>query len=92
MPKDLSRLAIIVLLLAAPTFGQVKLPDKPRHYVEDLANIIDAPHEQRLNGILQELKQKSGAQYIILTLDTTGGVPIAKFSEELAHNKWKLGQ
>lgn len=92
MPRDFSRLALVVLLLAAPVFGQVKVPDKPRYYVEDLANVIDASHEQRLNGILQELEQKAGAQYIILTVDTTGGVPIAQFSVELAHNKWTLGQ
>lgn len=92
MPKSPSRIAILVLLLAVPALSQVKLPDQPQHYVEDLANVIDAPHEQQLNGILQELEQKTGVQYIILSLDTTGGVPIAQFSVDLAHNKWELGQ
>ncbi len=93
MLKDLSRLAIaVLLLLAAPAFGQIRLPDKPRYYVEDLANVIDASHEQRLNGILQELEQKTGAQYIILTVDTTGGTEIEQFSVALAHDKWRLGQ
>ena len=57
----------LVVLLTMPLFGQVKIPDQPRHYVEDLANVIDASHERQLNGILQELQQKTGAQYIILT-------------------------
>jgi uncharacterized protein len=64
---------------------------KPRHYVEDYANVVNASHERSLNGILQELEQKTGAQYIILTVDTTGGLPIEQFSIELAE-KWQLGQ
>lgn len=92
MVKRLGRIAAIALLLAGPALGQVKIPEKPRHYVEDLANVIDAPHEQRLNGVLQELEQKTDAQYIVLTVDTTAGKPIAQFSVELAHNKWELGQ
>ncbi len=85
---------IILLLLAKPTatvFGRAftDLP-MPSHYVEDYANVINSAHEQRLNGILQELEQKTGAQYIILTVETTGGIPIEQ-SIELAE-KWKLGQ
>ena len=92
MPKPLRTLAAVLLLLAVPAFGQVKLPVQPRNHVEDLANVIDASHEQRLNGILQELEQKTGAQYIILTVATTGGIPIEQFAIEVAHDRWKLGQ
>jgi len=63
----------------------------PRKYVEDYANVINPSDERSLNGILQELEQKTGAQYIILTMVTTGGLPIEQFSIELAE-KWKLGQ
>jgi len=63
----------------------------PRHYVEDYANVVNASHERSLNGILQELEQKTGAQYIILTVDTTGGLPIEQFAIEQVE-KWKLGQ
>jgi len=63
----------------------------PSHYVEDYADVIDSSDEQSLNAILKELEQKTGAQYIILTIQTTGGVPIEQFSIALAE-KWKLGQ
>ena len=86
---------VLAFLLATPpgalAFGQVNLP-MPQHYVEDRANVINAEHERALNGVLQELEQKTGAQYIVLTVQTTGGVPIEQFAIELAHNKWKLGQ
>lgn len=64
---------------------------KPSHYVEDYANVVNASQERSLNGILQELEQKTGAQYIILTVETTGGMSIEQFSIGLAE-KWKLGQ
>ena len=82
---------VLPVMLAPPACGQVNLP-KPSHYVEDRANVVNADHERALNGILQELEQKTGAQYIVLTVETTGGVPIAQFSVELAHDQWKLGQ
>jgi uncharacterized protein len=63
----------------------------PRQYVEDYANVISPADEQSLNGILQELEQKTGAQYIVLTVETAGGTPIEEFSIKLAQ-KWKLGQ
>ena len=63
----------------------------PRHYVEDYANVINDSEERSLNGVLQELEQKTGAQYIVLTVLSTGGLPIEQFSIELVE-KWKLGQ
>jgi uncharacterized protein len=84
-------LALILLSVIATTgYGQADLP-MPRHYVEDYANVINASDERSLNGVLQELKQKTGAQYIVLTVLSTGGLPIEQFSIELAE-KWKLGQ
>lgn len=84
--------AVLIAILLIGTIGraQVELP-MPRHYVEDYANIIDSSDEQALNTILQELEQKTGTQYIILTVDTTGGVPIQQFSIRQAE-RWKLGQ
>ena len=92
MARRLVMFVAVALLMTGPAFGQVRVPEQPRSYVEDLANVIDAQHEQLLKGVLQELEQKTGAQYIVLTIDTTGGKAIAQYSVELAHNKWKLGQ
>jgi uncharacterized protein len=83
---------VFLLALAGSALGQIKLPNKPRYYVEDLANVINAQHERALNGILQELDQKIRVQYVILTIPSTGGVPIEQYSIELAHNTWQLGQ
>lgn len=93
MQRFFLKLIVILLVISAVSklsYGQADLP-MPRHYVEDYANVINDADEHSLNGILQELEQKTGAQYIILTVQTTGGLPIEQFSIELAE-KWKLGQ
>ena len=64
---------------------------RPQRYVDDRANIISDNYEKNLNGYLQELEQKTGAQMIVLTVDTTDGVPIETYSINLA-SRWKLGQ
>jgi uncharacterized protein len=93
MQRSFSTLAITLLIIssvATLSYGQADLP-MPRHYVEDYANVINSSDEHSLDGILQELEQKTGAQYIVLTVPTTGGLPIEQYSIELAA-KWKLGQ
>jgi len=88
-------LALTVTLLItfagfSTAYAKIDLP-MPRHYVEDYANVIDSSEEQSLNGILQELEQKTSVQYIVLTVQSTEGVPIEQFAIEHAQ-KWKLGQ
>ena len=86
---------LIAAMILPPVFGakQFAPPDLPmsQTYVDDLAHVVGAEHTHALNGILQELEQKTGVQYIILTVDSTGGLPIEQFSIELL-DKWKLGQ
>jgi len=93
MPRfsvKVTSITLLIWLIPSLCHGKADLP-MPRHYVEDYANVINQSDEQSLNGILQELEQKTGVQYIILTIDTTKGVPIEQFAIELAE-KWKLGQ
>lgn len=94
MRRNLLILSVATMLLATLAAARLAVPNlpMPQEYVDDLANVITPEHKHALNGILQELEQKTGAQYIILTVQTTGGIPIEDFSIELAHNRWKLGQ
>ena len=84
-------LILVAILLSRSAAAAAPDLPMPATYVVDRAGVIDAPHEQSLNGILQELEQKTGVQYIILTVDSTGGLPIEQFSIELVE-KWRLGQ
>ncbi len=82
-------MCMLFLCLCSIAWSQ-ELP-VPQKYVEDRANIISEISEKGLNGYLQELEQKTGAQMIVLTIDTTGDIPIETYAVELA-TRWKLGQ
>jgi len=81
---------VVALAFWCPASRAEEIP-RPQRYVEDRANIIDEQHEHDLNGYLQELEQKTTCQLIVLTVETTGGVPIDDYAFKLAE-KWKLGQ
>ncbi len=85
---------IISCLFIAPSSYAVvpPIPQMPSHYVVDLAGIINDDVEYRLNGYLQELEQKTTAQFIILTIQSLEGESLEEFSIATAHDTWKLGQ
>lgn len=86
--------ALVVLVAAVFTvqLGRAQeIPAKPPAHVVDLAGVVDDATEARLNRYLLELEQKTGAQMLVLTVKTTGGVPIRNFSIRTAE-QWKLGQ
>lgn len=80
-----------VLLMATPiVVAAPKLP-VPRTHVADYANVITPQIEQRIDGYLTELEQKTTAQVIILTVDTTSGEDMFDYTFAIAEH-WKLGQ
>jgi uncharacterized protein len=90
-PKPLIA-AVIIILLVASVAWSTDIPDQPQRYVVDLAGIINDATENRLNGYLQELEQKTTAQLVVLTILSLEGESIEDFSIRIAHDKWKLGQ
>ncbi len=87
----LSTITLIILTWCTITaFGAVDIPI-PQMHVADHAKIIDEQTENSLNAFLAELEVKTGAQMVVLTVNTTGGIPIDQFSIDVA-NQWKLGQ
>ena len=89
---------IFFLLSLVLSFSAVSLcyannvPERPDNPVVDLAGIIDAAVETKLNQNLRELEQKTTAQMAILTIKSLEGQSIEEFSITVAHDKWKLGQ
>ncbi|MDY6844180.1 MAG: TPM domain-containing protein [Thermodesulfobacteriota bacterium] len=83
---------LLFFLITVPLSYALRIPERPERYVVDLAGIIDDPTEMRLNGYLQELEQKTTAQYAILTIETLEGESIEDVSLKVAHDTWKLGQ
>ncbi|MFA5864996.1 MAG: TPM domain-containing protein [Phycisphaerae bacterium] len=83
-------LTIIWFFLVSAGISLAAIEPAPKTYVEDRAGVIDSAMKQRLIGLLQELEQKTGARVIVLTVNTSGGLPIEQYSLERA-DKWKFG-
>jgi uncharacterized membrane protein YgcG/tetratricopeptide (TPR) repeat protein len=59
-------------------------------YVNDFAGVVDENTKQRLEVVLANFKQRSGIEFDVATVQTTGGKDIFDFSRELA-GEWKRG-
>ena len=92
MKYSLRCCTLVVSLCLIPVLCQAQIiKTPPTHYVVDKANVISADIERSLNGILQELEQKTQVQYIVLTILTTNRVPIEEYAIQQAE-QWKLGR
>lgn len=88
--------SIVSALLLASCFvrlsGQAqntRLP-QPTGYVNDFAEVIDAPTKQRLETILTNLQKRTGLEFFIATVKTTGPEDLYEYSLGIA-GEWKLG-
>src|SRR5438445_223470 len=83
-------LAVLFSMVAHP-FAQteLRLPSRSGH-VNDFARVVEEKTKQRLESILEEVKQKSGIEFDLATVETTGGQDIFSFSRQLGRD-WKVG-
>jgi tetratricopeptide (TPR) repeat protein len=59
-------------------------------YVSDFADVIDENTRGQLSTILENLKQKTGIEFAIVTVESTSGQDIFDFSRNLAQ-QWNVG-
>ena len=85
-------ITFFLCLTAVSVSHSAAVPERPLKYVVDLAGIVDDATENRLNGYLQQLEQKTTAQLVALTIRSLEGESIEDFSIKIAHDKWQLGQ
>ena len=86
----ISLLLVATLGLSLCAWGQTASRLQPQGYVNDFAGVIDPGTQQKLTALCQEVDRKAGAQIAVVTVRTTGGVPIDEFSIDLAQ-RWGIG-
>lgn len=69
---------------------EVRLPS-PQGFVSDFADIISTSTRQQLTNILQELKEKTGAEIAVVTVDTTQPLSTFDYAMKIAEI-WKPGE
>ena len=60
-------------------------------YVNDYARIVDQNSAAQIINLGRELEQKTGAQAIVVTVNTTNDIPIEDYANTL-FRKWGIGQ
>ncbi len=72
--------------------SQIQFP-KPVGHVNDFANVIPAATEKKIAAICLEVKQKTGAEIAILTVETIGDQQYTDYTIRLLEDEnWQLGE
>jgi tetratricopeptide (TPR) repeat protein len=69
--------------------AQGKLP-KPNGHVNDFADVLDAATRTRLEKILENLKERTGIDFVIATVKSSGSEDLYDYSLKIA-NDWNHG-
>jgi uncharacterized protein len=86
-------LGILLLAFSAGASDQLLNSLKPRYgsAVNDFANVISATDERKLESMIDELEQKTGAEIAVVTIQSLEGGQIDDFTNRL-FEKWGVGQ
>ena len=69
--------------------AQARLPKRNGH-VNDLADLLDAATKQRLENALENLKQRTEVNFVIVTVKSAGTEDLYDYSLRIA-NDWSIG-
>jgi len=64
---------------------------QPCGFVNDYANVLSASEERQLVSMISEVRQKTGAEIAVVTIQSLEGNEIDDFSNRL-FEKWGIGQ
>ena len=69
--------------------AQLQIP-APIGYVNDFAQVIDGASQQRMLAVIEEVRQKSGGEIVVVTLPDLGGRPAWEVARDLGR-QWRVG-
>lgn len=82
----------VALLLAVLRTASAQEPTIPvaRGYVSDFAGVVDATTTRHLNALIQDLKNKTGAEIAVVVVDSTAPLTAFDYAMKIAE-AWKPG-
>src|SRR6266567_1096083 len=80
----------IFLLINVTPLAQTKQLPAPTVHVNDFAGVLDAKTKDRIESLLENLKQRSQIDFYVATVESTGSQDIFDFSRQLARD-WNIG-
>ncbi|VGO22100.1 TPM domain-containing protein [Pontiella sulfatireligans] len=91
IPKTFAVAALLLCIPSVQASDRLLNSLQPRGVVNDFASVISEENEQRIGSVVEELKQKTGAEIAVVTLQSLEGSGIDGFSTRL-FNKWGIGR
>jgi len=86
--------ALLLFFIAiATSFAGSEMPHvfpRPTGYVNDFANVVDAPTKDQLSALCAEVDKKTKAQIAVVTVQTLAGSSIEDYALHL-FNEWGIG-
>lgn len=94
MKKVISYLLLVFSVVAVTVFPAsaltVSVEPTDRFFVNDFANVIDVDDENTMYAAGVQLYEKTGAQVVVVTLDTIDGADIQEYGVQLGR-AWGIG-
>ncbi|GAB6169038.1 TPM domain-containing protein [Clostridium carnis] len=88
----LSSLFILILFFYFPVSASDSLPSPTNYkYLNDYVGVINDTDTKKIVSIGKELEDKTGAQAVIVIINTTNNVPIEEYAIKLFRS-WGIGQ
>lgn len=69
--------------------AQLQIP-APVGYVNDFARVIDRASQQQMLAVIEEVRQKSGGEIVVVTLPDLGGRPAWEVARDIGR-QWRVG-
>lgn len=92
--KKFLNIAVVLLILLSinisSAVAKINIPE-PVGYVNDFAGVISPNIETKLDSLSKELKSKTGAEVVVVSLKSLDGYPVEDVALEIGR-KWKIGQ
>lgn len=85
----LASLVAFTALVTTAGAARIAVP-KPQGFVSDFAGVLDAGTKARLDGVIRELKQKTGAEIAVVTVRSTKPESAFDYAMAIAE-QWKPG-
>ncbi|KAF0132685.1 MAG: hypothetical protein FD145_1597 [Candidatus Saganbacteria bacterium] len=89
--KFLYSFSIIFLLFFSPAYGLEPAFPNYSGYVNDFSNVIEPATEQKIDAVCRELKNATGAELAVITVNTTKPLDPKTYAVNL-FKKWGIGQ
>ena len=94
LPRIAQLLASLAVVMAAsvsvrPQFADLRL-GRPQQHVNDFAGVLDSSMGSRIENVLANLQERTGINFVVVTVKTAGNQDLYDLSIDLA-NEWKIG-